>query len=113
MKIRKGYIGLWRFAEMSTWDRDFIDLVAPGHILLKSNGTGSLTLGAIEADLDCRIERHGPSERLSFSFSGWDEGEETCGRGWAELSGDTMSGWIGFHMGDDTSFKAFKTKKLE
>jgi hypothetical protein len=98
---------------MSTWDKNFIDLVVPGHILLKSDGTGTLTFGAIEATLDCRIERHGTTERLSFSFAGWDEGEDICGRGWAEISGDTMSRWIGFHLGDDTTSKAFKTKSLK
>jgi hypothetical protein len=29
MKIKPEYTGVWRIKEMSTWDRDFIDLVAP------------------------------------------------------------------------------------
>jgi len=110
MKTRKAYIGMWRFTEMSAWDNDFIDLVAPGHILLKADGSGSLKFGAIEAEMDCRIEKHGTIELLAFSFTGWDEGEDASGRGWAEISGDNMSGWIGFHMGDDTTFKALRRK---
>lgn len=110
MKTRKAYTGMWRFTEMSTWDKDFIDLVTPGHILLKSDGTGTFAFGAVEAEMDCRIETYGTTERLSFSFAGWDEGEDTSGRGWAEISGDTMSGWIGFHMSDDTTFKALRKR---
>jgi hypothetical protein len=106
MKIRKAYVGIWRLTEMSTWDKDFIDLVAPGHIQLKSDGTGTLAFGAIHAELDCRIEKHGTTERLSFSFAGWDEGDDVSGRGWAEIVGNDMSGWFGFHLGDDTTFKA-------
>jgi len=108
MKVRKKYIGMWRLTDMSTWDRDCIDLVAPGHIQFKSDGTGTLAFGAIQADMDCRIEKHGTTERLAFSFAGWDEGDEISGRGWAEISGDNMSGWFSFHMGDETTFKAHR-----
>ena len=108
MKIRKAYSGMWRITEMSDWDKDFIDLVGPGHIMLKSDGTGTFAFGAIDAELDCRIEKPGPIERLSFSFAGWDEGEDISGRGWAEISGNSMSGWISFHMGDETTFKAHR-----
>jgi hypothetical protein len=106
MKTRKAYVGIWRLTDMSTWDKDFIDLVAPGHIQLKSDGTGSIAFGAIQADMDCRIEKHGTTERLSFSFAGWDEGDDISGRGWAKISGNSMSGWLAFHMGDETVFKA-------
>jgi hypothetical protein len=106
MKMRKEYMGMWRFTEMSAWDRDFIDLVAPGHIRLNSGGRGTFAFGAIEADVDCRIEKAGTTERLAFSFMGWDEGDEISGRGWAEVSGNHMSGWIAFHGGDETTFKA-------
>ena len=99
---------MWRLTDMSTWDKDFIDLVAPGHIQLKSDGTGTLAFGAIQADMDCRIEKHGTTERLSFSFAGWDEGDDITGRGWAEISGNDMSGWFAFHQGDETTFKAHR-----
>ena len=108
MKTRKAYTGIWRITDMSTWGKDFIDLVAPGHIQLKSDGTGTLAFGAVQADMDCRIENIGTKERLSFSFEGWDEGDDISGRGWAEISEDKMSGWFGFHMGDDTTFKALR-----
>jgi hypothetical protein len=97
---------MWRLIEMSTWDKDFIDLVAPGHIHLKSNGTGTMVFGAVEGEVDCRIEPHGTKERLAFSFDGSDEGDDLSGRGWAEISGNDMRGWFAFHMGDETTFKA-------
>ena len=97
---------MWRLIEMSTWDKDFIDLLVPGHIQLKSNGTGTMVFGAVEVEMDCRIEKHGNKERLSFSFEGWDEGDDLSGRGWAEISGNEMTGWFAFHMGDETTFKA-------
>lgn len=108
MKTRKAHVGTWRLTDMSAWDRDFIDLVTPGHILLKSDGTGTLTFGAIQAEIDSRIENFGSTGRLSFSFVGWDEGTDISGRGWAEISGNNMTGWICFHMGDETTFKAHR-----
>ena len=44
---------------MSQWDREFIDLVAPGHLSINANGTGAFAFGAIEAEVDCRIEKTG------------------------------------------------------
>ena len=108
MKTRKAFTGIWRITDMSTWETGFIDLVAPGHIQLKSDGTGTLAFGAIQADMDCLIEKNGTTERLSFSFAGWDEGEEISGRGWAEILENKMTGWFGFNMGDDTTFKAIR-----
>ena len=106
MKIKPGYTGVWRITGMSTWDRDFIDLVAPGHLYVRRDGTGTFAFGAIEAEIDCRVERHADKEMLAFSFSGWDEGDEVSGRGWAVVEGNSMDGWLGFHLGDDSTFKA-------
>lgn len=53
MRIKKEYVGRWRIIEMSGWDQDFVDLVAPGHIGIKGNGSGSFAFGAMEADIDC------------------------------------------------------------
>jgi hypothetical protein len=110
MRLKSDYIGKWRIIEMSAWDQDFIDLVAPGHLTLKANGTGSFAFGAIEAEIDWRLEKIGDQERLGFSFEGWDEGNEVSGRGWAVLSGGKMDGWLGFHHGDESTFRARKQK---
>jgi hypothetical protein len=110
MKIKTEYIGKWRIIEMSEWDPDFIDLVAPGHLTIKTNGTGSFAFGAVEAEIDCRIEKIGDGERLGFSFAGWDEGDEVSGRGCAVVSGGNMEGWFVFHLGDESSFRARKQR---
>lgn len=110
MKIRPEYVGRWRITEMSGWDLDFIDLVAPGHLTIKADGTGTFAFGAIESEVDCRIEKMDKKERLAFSFAGWDEGDEVNGRGWGTLNGTNMEGWFCFHLGDESTFKAQKKK---
>jgi hypothetical protein len=93
---------------MEQWDQDYIDLVAPGHLTLKSDGAGLLLFGAVEVELDCRLESVNEIERLDFSFEGSDEGDPVCGRGWAQVLGKCMNGKIYFHMGDDSSFTAVR-----
>ena len=110
MKIKPQYTGTWRITEMSNWDRDFIDLVAPGHLTVNPNGTGTFAFGAIEAQIDCRIENLADQERLVFSFVGWDEGDEVSGRGWAIANRSRIEGWFGFHLGDESTFRAEKQK---
>ncbi len=110
MKMKSEYLGTWRLTEMSTWERDFIDLVAPGRLTVKRNGTGTFAFGAIEAEIDCRIEKVDGHERLAFSFAGWDEGDDVSGRGWAVARGNSMAGWFGFHLGDEATFKAKRKK---
>jgi len=110
MKIKPEYIGDWRITEMSTWDQEYIDLVAPGHLTVNRNGTGSIAFGAVEAEMDCRIEDTAAQERLTFSFVGFDEGDEVSGRGWAAVDGNGMEGWLGFHLGDESTFRAKRKK---
>lgn len=50
MKINKVYAGKWRITEMEQWDKDYIDMVAPGHITIGNDGMGSLLFGAVEAE---------------------------------------------------------------
>lgn len=110
MKIKAEYVGTWWITEMSNWDREFIDLVAPGHLTVKVNGTGTFAFGAIETEVDCRNEKVGDRVRLAFTFVGWDEGDEVSGRGWATVDGSKMGGWFAFYLGDESTFKAEKKK---
>lgn len=110
MKIKPEYTGIWRITEMSAWDRDYIDLVAPGRLSVKRDGTGTFSFGAVEAEIDCRVEKHGSQEFLAFSFAGWSEGDELSGRGWAVVNENKIHGWFGFHLGDDSTFKAERRK---
>ena len=69
---------------------------------------GLLMFGAIQTDIDCRVEIINGCERLDFTFNGIDEGDPICGRGWAELKGDQLMGRIYIHQGDDSGFVARK-----
>lgn len=95
---------------MELWDRDFIDLVAPGQIIVKGSGIGSIRFGAFQGGLDCRVEKIGENERLEFSFEGSDEGDQVSERGWAFVEKEKMTGRIFFHLGDDSGFTAKKIK---
>ena len=93
---------------MELWDQDFIDLVQPGQIQIRSDATGSLQFGGVEAEIDCKVEDCGGAEKLEFTFEGSDEGDHVSGRGWARLQGNEMRGRIYFHLGDDSGFSAVR-----
>ena len=105
-KIPNPYLRRWRILEMELWDKDFIDLVGEGHIIFDKKNRGELQFGAVECDLDCRVEKVGNEERIEFTFVGQDEGDEISGRGWAVLEGDRLRGRIYFHDGDESGFLA-------
>lgn len=108
-KLTNKYLGKWRIREMEQWDKDFIDLTGEGRITFAKKNRGNLHFGAVDCDLDCRIEKVGDQERIEFSFVGMDEGDEVFGRGWAVLDGDRLRGRIYFHDGDDSGFVAGKS----
>ena len=47
--------------------------------------------------------------QAEFTFSGFDEGDEVSGRGWANVKGSRLEGWLAFHLGDKSGFVAVKT----
>ena len=91
---------------MEQWDQDFIDLEGPGHITFAKGGNGSFHFGAVQGQLDCRLEESADGQRVHFSFTGHDEMDPTCGRGWAALKNGELHGHLYFHFGDDSSFRA-------
>lgn len=107
--MKPQHTGTWRITEMEGWDTDYIDLTGPGYVTIGRNGSGFVQYGAVEADLDYRIEDFGTQPRLEFTFQGFDEGDPISGRGWATVSGSEMTGRIFIHHGDDFPFKAVKT----
>jgi hypothetical protein len=108
--MKNPYVGRWRINEMEQWDKDFIDLVVPGHITIKKDGSGNFQFGAVEGNIDYRIEKCGDVERLEFSWEGNDECDPTCGRGWALIEDDELHGRLYFHLGDDSWFRASRSK---
>ncbi len=102
----KEYIGTWRIKEMDQWDMDYIDMESPGRIIIDKNGQGEIHFGAVDIEIDCRLEPNEKSGHLGFSFEGNDEGDPVSGRGWALVDGEEMTGHLFFHLGDDSGFKA-------
>lgn len=63
----------------------------------------------VDVELDCRIDHAKSPNRVSFSFYGNDECDETHGHEWAEITEKTLVGHIVFHQGDESRFKAKKS----
>lgn len=93
---------------MEQWARDYIDLDGPGFIKFERNGGGTLRFGAVEGDLDCRIEDRKDEVRIEFSFEGHNDADPCFGRGWAEIRGEELRGQLFMHRGDASWFKAVR-----
>ena len=76
MKTPVSYIGKWRIVEMDEWDQAFVDLVMPGHVTIRKDGTGSFQFGAVEGEMDCHFQRTDTHEKIDFTWEGFDEGDE-------------------------------------
>lgn len=100
------FIGRWRIVEMEQWDREFIDLEGPGHFTISKGGNGAFHFGAVQGELDCRVEECTGGHRVEFSWVGNDEMDPVSGRGWAVLKNGELHGRLYFHRGDDSSFRA-------
>jgi hypothetical protein len=94
---------------MEMWDQDYVDLVNEGNFTFGDDGIGNFEFGAIKAETDYSIETIGNTERVDFSFEGYDEYDPVSGRDWVIIENDILSGKIFFHAGDDSEFKAKKS----
>jgi hypothetical protein len=91
-------------------DQDFVDLVVPGNITIRKDGTGSFQFGAVQGEMDCRVEETTADTVLGFSWDGSDECDPASGRGWVKVKGKQMEGHIFFHPGEDSGFTAKKAR---
>lgn len=82
MKQMKPFTGKWRIVEMEVWDQDYVDMEVPGYIRIGSDGTGRFQFGLVSGDIDGRVEQCGNAPRFDFSWSGQEENDPVCGRGW-------------------------------
>jgi hypothetical protein len=101
--------GKWRIVEMEQWDREYIDLVVPGHVTFDSDNDGSFQFGTVEGWLDCQFETLDGIERVEFSWEGLSESDPACGRGWATIVDGELRGRLFIHAGDDSAFRAQKS----
>lgn len=95
--------GKWRIVSMAMWDKAFLDMMAPAHIVFDDQDGGTFAFGCINATMNCTLT----DTDADFTFEGSDEMETTSGEGWAELQPDgTIKGEITFQNGDESSFIA-------
>jgi hypothetical protein len=110
MKQIKPFTGKWRIVEMEVWDQDYIDMEVPGFIRIGSDGTGQFQFGLVSGDIDGRVEPYGNAPRFEFSWSGQEEYDPLCGRGWAVFENGELNGRFYLHLADDSAFRAVKSK---
>ncbi|AOV16761.1 hypothetical protein BJI67_06520 [Acidihalobacter aeolianus] len=110
MKKMKPFTGNWRIVEMEVWDQDYVDMEVPGYFRIGSDGTGQFQFGLVSGDIDGRVEPFGHAPRFEFSWSGQDENDPICGRGWAAIENNELNGRIYLHLADDSAFRAIKSK---
>lgn len=100
-------IGRWRIVEMSTWDREAVDLIEPGFIEVAADGTGEFGFVAVSGQIDYRLVERDGRAGIEFTWEGTDEGDPVSGRGWATLVDEALiEGHVFFHLGEDSSFRA-------
>ncbi len=98
-------IGKWRILEADLWDRDYLDLLEPAHILFEDNGHGEFIFGCVNGGLYCEYSRR----MIYFTWQGCDEMDDVSGDGTAELEDDgSLEIEIRFHLGDEATLKAAK-----
>ena len=98
-------IGKWRIIEADLWDRDYLDLVEPAHIMFDGNDRGEFAFGCVQGGFDCEYSRR----IIFFTWQGFDEMDEVGGDGSAELDDDgSLKIKICFHLGDEATLTAHK-----
>lgn len=104
--------GRWHIYEMEMWDEDYFNEEVQAYIQIDKSGTGEFQFGYVWGEIDGKITNHTNEERFEFSFVGNDENDPTSGCGWIKLKeADIIEGEFRFHMGDDSTFLARRTKK--
>lgn len=96
-------LGRWRIVEADLWDRDHLDLSGPAIMVIRADGRGEITFGAMQAGLDLEYGR----TIVFFTWEGSDEMDEVRGTGSAELLDDgSLEIEFAYHLGDEAVLKA-------
>jgi len=96
-------VGRWRIVEADLWDGDYLDLVEPAYITFDEKGRGEFAFGAANGTMELEYSR----TIIFFEWMGFDEGDEICGTGSAELDDRGMLEIeLAFDHGDDVILKA-------
>lgn len=96
-------IGRWRIVEADIWDHDYLDLVEPAMMVIRTDGHGEIAFGAMQAGLGLEYSR----TLVFFTWEGFDEMDEVRGSGCAQLQDDgTLEIEFAYHHGDEATLKA-------
>jgi hypothetical protein len=110
--VKKKFVGEWRITELEGFDAEYVDLCGPAIIRISPGGIGRMNFGAVEIELDCKMDDLN-EQVLRFSFEGGDEGDPICGHGYCLNENQEMTGRIFRHCGDEIGFRAQKLAKDE
>ena len=102
------FVGRWRIAEMSEWDREYLDIEVPAFIEFEPKGLGSFQFGTVVGFLDCRVVKRGDEFVIEWSWEGSSDSDPACGRGWATLANGELCGHLFIHLSDDSEFRAVR-----
>jgi hypothetical protein len=98
------FIGQWRITEMPMFS---IEMFEPPMLLIQDESKGFLKFCGIEADVDYEASERDGKPFIEFTWL--EPGRRPqCGRGWALISGDSMSGKIYFHASEHSEFAAVR-----
>jgi hypothetical protein len=104
MTVKK-FKGKWKITAMDQWDVEL-----GWYIEFDGKGDGSFHFICVNAYIDYRMNSDPRNNRAEFTFHGDDEGDEIFGRGWAEIDGVNLQGFLCFHQGEESGFKALMMK---
>jgi hypothetical protein len=110
-KPESPFFGRWRITWMDQWGQDFVDAEVEGFFEFGSNNLGSFHFGYVSGEIDYRVTERDGKPSVEFTWEGNDEMDPAQGRGWAILAGAEIDGMILFHRGDESRFRARKTKR--
>ena len=108
VKKGSGLVGRWRIVWMENWDQTTWTRRSRVSSRFDPDGTGEFQFDCVKGGIDYReVERDG-KPAVEFSWDGNDGEVPASGRGWAVLDGDEIEGWIFFHDGIDSAFRAVR-----
>jgi hypothetical protein len=96
-------IGRWRIVAADLWERDYLDLCGPAMLDIRTDGSGEIAFGALQASLDLAYG----CQDVSFDWEGDDDMHEVRGSGAAELLDDgSLEIEFDYRNGDHAILKA-------
>ncbi len=95
--------GSWEIIETEMWDKKDLDMTETAYILF-DGATGNFHFLCVDGQMEVEYT----DERAEFSWTGHDENDPACGRGWAVVDEGKLHGKIYFHHSDDFTFIATK-----